>query len=262
MLILPHTRCRQLGWAGQRSRRSRACVGDSHLAGTRVPLKSSSHAPLHHALLSVWMQGELVRIATLINKLVDMDGWDEDQEQELFENSVSTCLEVISRGLAPPHYDMLHTSRGFLVASESMKRQVCHRSDQHCQNESQENTPNNFSITSHTGTLSARHSAARAVHGWVWLIFVTSHNQLQNAAEQDQHLSGFLHVNHALREALTCMPCMFALWCFFTGFVTLSLWQSLPLSFLFRAPRREVRGPPDRQLGAALQGGVPLPVHG
>ena len=57
-------------------------------------------------------QGELVRIATLINKLVDMDGWDEDQEQELFELSVSACLEVICKGLAPPHYDMLHTPRG------------------------------------------------------------------------------------------------------------------------------------------------------
>ncbi|OLP82529.1 Phthiocerol synthesis polyketide synthase type I PpsD [Symbiodinium microadriaticum] len=76
----------QLGWAGQRSRRSRACAGDR----------------------------ELVRIATLINKLVDMDGWDEDQEQELFELSVSACLEVICKGLAPPHYDMLHTPRGLL----------------------------------------------------------------------------------------------------------------------------------------------------
>ena len=53
-----------------------------------------------------------MRIATLINKLVDMDGWDEDQEQELFELSVSACLEVICKGLAPPHYDMLHTPRG------------------------------------------------------------------------------------------------------------------------------------------------------
>lgn len=55
-----------------------------------------------------------MRIATLINKLVDMDGWDEDQEQELFELSVSACLEVICKGLAPPHYDMLHTPRGLL----------------------------------------------------------------------------------------------------------------------------------------------------
>ena len=60
------------------------------------------------------IRGELVRIATVINKLVDLDGWDEDQEQELFELSVSTCLEVICRGLAPPHYDMLHTSTGGL----------------------------------------------------------------------------------------------------------------------------------------------------
>ena len=63
-----------------------------------------------------------MRIATLINKLVDMDGWDEDQEQELFELSVSACLEVICKGLAPPHYDMLHTPRGPSVLTSACRR--------------------------------------------------------------------------------------------------------------------------------------------
>jgi len=52
---------------------------------------------------------ELKRIAALINKLVDLPFWSEEQEQELFENAVADCLDVISSTLPPPFFDILHT---------------------------------------------------------------------------------------------------------------------------------------------------------
>lgn len=76
----------QLGWKRWRTEQSRALVGDK----------------------------ELVHIASLINKLVDLESWDEDQEEELFEHAVSQCVEQMCTVLPPPFYDLLHTPYGCL----------------------------------------------------------------------------------------------------------------------------------------------------
>jgi hypothetical protein len=75
-----------MGWEKGRSDRARALAGDT----------------------------ELRHIASLINKLVDLESWDEDQEQELFEHAVSQCLEEMSRVLPPPFHDLVHTRVGCL----------------------------------------------------------------------------------------------------------------------------------------------------
>merc|ERR1719444_414722 len=70
---------KRLSWQGRRSERSTVLVHDD----------------------------ELVRMATLINRLVDLPNWTECQEQELFENVTSECLELISLCFPPPFFDLL-----------------------------------------------------------------------------------------------------------------------------------------------------------
>jgi len=76
----------EFGWAKWRTGRARALASDD----------------------------EVRDIATLINDLVDLESWEEDQEQELFEHAVSQCIEEISPVLPPPFHDLLHTRNGCL----------------------------------------------------------------------------------------------------------------------------------------------------
>jgi len=56
----------------------------------------------------------LRKISVVINGLVDLDSWDEEQEQELFECAVAICLEEVAAVLPPPVYDLLHSRKGGL----------------------------------------------------------------------------------------------------------------------------------------------------
>jgi len=56
----------------------------------------------------------LQKIAVVINELVDLDSWTEEQEQELFESSVSKVIEEVASALPPPFFDMLHNDHGCL----------------------------------------------------------------------------------------------------------------------------------------------------
>lgn len=50
---------------------------------------------------------EVKKVASLINKLVDLPHWTEAQEQELFENATAACLEAVASTLPPPFLDLL-----------------------------------------------------------------------------------------------------------------------------------------------------------
>lgn len=54
------------------------------------------------------------QIGKLINDLVDLDCWDEHQEEELFEHAVAQCIEKVWVHLPPPLYDLIHSSDGCL----------------------------------------------------------------------------------------------------------------------------------------------------
>merc|ERR1712137_72473 len=54
---------------------------------------------------------DVKRIATLMNKLVDLDGYTEEEEQLLFEHSVTVCIEQIAPTITIPMWEMLHASR-------------------------------------------------------------------------------------------------------------------------------------------------------
>lgn len=84
----------RFSWKGERSLRASTLVGDE----------------------------EVAEIAVLINQLVDLDSWDEEQEQEFFESAVADCIEIISGVLPPPFYDLLHTQAGCL--EDSTKEQL------------------------------------------------------------------------------------------------------------------------------------------
>lgn len=85
-LLCPWDDRRKLGWRHVRTPRGRAIASDE----------------------------EVRRTAELINRLVDLPFWEEEQEQELFEAAVSKCLEAIAENLPPPFFDLLHRGAGCL----------------------------------------------------------------------------------------------------------------------------------------------------
>jgi len=62
---------------------------------------------------------DLSRIATLMNTLVDLEGYSEEDEQFLFEHCVAVCVELIAPRVPPPLYELLHTDHEPLEDGEA-----------------------------------------------------------------------------------------------------------------------------------------------
>ena len=75
-------------------------------------------------------KSETKTIATLINRVVDLDFFDERQEQQIFEHAVGQVVDVIS-DILPPAYRELIANETDIGIDEELARQLTRRLEKH-----------------------------------------------------------------------------------------------------------------------------------